>query len=545
MKPQTIPTLQQALSSTLFGSGTTTTPKYGDAVIELDPSELTEITVQPFRAYNSDKLSELADSIRENGQQQPCIVRKKGDKYIILAGRNRKRACEMVGCKVKCIVRECTDAEADLILTDTNLYQRHELLPSELARAYAMQKAAYEAKGERKSTAAIADAYGETVKTVYRYIKLNDLDDSLLPYVDEGRIPVMAGVTLTDTKYLENQKRLADYLDKHVKLKISLKQAEDLLELEEQRNFYSDVLDNFFAGKIELHPTSQAPKSTPTPVKHELSGTLYFCKCGQQIRKSTNADTTGNRLENYRAGHECYGCPYVCSVYTYQKKPDGGFENVISAYECRMSKSLVYNSSIQSFAGDNSNSYISSLDLAFLIRVKEFVETLDDGIVGCDCNAQRGADYMSDGRLRLTITFTKNKKGVAAKKAITDKFFYSDLVRLDMALNDEKQLVLDNLRKACPTAPGLPPLVALTPTPEESKEAPHQEADNGTVNASVEGSSAPNQAVGTGYQRMTHERCNGIKTGYWSPNTKDELIEQLAKYENAYPNGPEGANHEI
>ena len=535
MKPQTIPTLQQALSSTLFGSGTTTTPKYGDAVIELDPSELTEITVQPFRAYNSDKLSELADSIRENGQQQPCIVRKKDGKYIILAGRNRKRACAMIGCKVKCIVRECSDAEADLILTHTNLYQRHELLPSELAAAYAMQKAAYEARGERKSTAAIANTYGEAIKTVYRYIKLNDLDDSLLPYVDEGRIPVMAGVTLIGTEYPGDQQRLAEYLNAHPKLKISMKQAEDLLLLEKEHCWYSDILDDFFAGKIELHPASEAPKSTPTPVKHEPSGTLYFCKCGKQVRKSTSADTTGNRLDNYQAGHECWGCPYVCSVYTYLEKPDVGFENVVSAYECRISKSLVYNSSTQSFADDNSNSYIFSLDLAFLTRVKAFVETLNDGIVGCDYDAQRGADYMPDGRLRMTITFTKNKKGIAAKKAITDKFFYSDLVRLDMALNDEKQLVLDNLRKACPTAPGLPPLVA-----EESEETPQQVANGDAVNVSPEDGSALKPSSGIRYQRMTHERCNGIKTGYWSPNTKDELIEQLAKYENAYPNGPEG-----
>lgn len=32
--------------------------------------------------------------------------------------------------------------------------------------------------------------------------------------------------------------------------------------------------------------------------------------------------------------------------------------------------------------------------------------------------------------------------------------------------------------------------------------------------------------------RLTHERNNGIKTGYWSPNKKDELIEALAAYEN-------------
>lgn len=33
-------------------------------------------------------------------------------------------------------------------------------------------------------------------------------------------------------------------------------------------------------------------------------------------------------------------------------------------------------------------------------------------------------------------------------------------------------------------------------------------------------------------KRLTHERCNGIKTGYWSPEKKDELVKALAEYEN-------------
>ena len=32
-------------------------------------------------------------------------------------------------------------------------------------------------------------------------------------------------------------------------------------------------------------------------------------------------------------------------------------------------------------------------------------------------------------------------------------------------------------------------------------------------------------------ERLTHPRSSGIKTGYWSPNKKDELIERLAAYE--------------
>lgn len=33
-------------------------------------------------------------------------------------------------------------------------------------------------------------------------------------------------------------------------------------------------------------------------------------------------------------------------------------------------------------------------------------------------------------------------------------------------------------------------------------------------------------------ERMTHERVNGIKTGYWSQKTKEEIVQRLAEYEN-------------
>ena len=32
-------------------------------------------------------------------------------------------------------------------------------------------------------------------------------------------------------------------------------------------------------------------------------------------------------------------------------------------------------------------------------------------------------------------------------------------------------------------------------------------------------------------ERLTHPHNSGIKTGYWSPNKNDELIERLAEYE--------------
>ena len=32
-------------------------------------------------------------------------------------------------------------------------------------------------------------------------------------------------------------------------------------------------------------------------------------------------------------------------------------------------------------------------------------------------------------------------------------------------------------------------------------------------------------------ERLTHPRSSGIKTGYWSPETKETLVKRLAQYE--------------
>lgn len=32
-------------------------------------------------------------------------------------------------------------------------------------------------------------------------------------------------------------------------------------------------------------------------------------------------------------------------------------------------------------------------------------------------------------------------------------------------------------------------------------------------------------------QRLTSKRVNGIKSGYWSPAKKDELVQRLGEYE--------------
>ena len=253
MKRQEIPTLEQAYSGTLYG-----TFSGENQIVDMEPSELLEIEDQPFHPYPPDQLAALAESIRQNGQLQPCIVRKLNGQYVILAGRNRKRACELIGCKVKCMVVERDQADANLILTDTNLFQRN-MKPSELAKGYQMQKEALEAKGQRESTSAIARQTGEDRKTIQRYLKLARLSDPLLRMVDENRIPVSVGLDLAD-QTPENQTRLAAYLTGHPERKLNMK---SLGQLKEIADWNCDNLSQLFDKKKKPKSPSRFEQVMP------------------------------------------------------------------------------------------------------------------------------------------------------------------------------------------------------------------------------------------------------------------------------------------
>lgn len=226
IQKQALPSLEQAMSGTLFGN----IKQDSNQIVMLNPDELIEIEDQPFRPYSPEKLEELAEDIKENGQISPCTVRKKDGKYIILAGRNRKKACQIAGVKVSCIIIECDDPTANLVLVNSNLNQRQELLPSEKAFAYKLQKESYEAKGQHKTAAAVAEQNSENVKMIQRYIRLTKLTKELLEMVDEDMLPVTVCVELS---YLDRQDMqiIFSYLSDHPQIGISVEQAKTIRKL--------------------------------------------------------------------------------------------------------------------------------------------------------------------------------------------------------------------------------------------------------------------------------------------------------------------------
>ena len=95
--------------------------------IEPDPE-------QPRKRFDEDALNQLADSITENGLLQPIAVRPHGvDRYLIVAGERRWRACRMAGLtEAPVVVKDVTDEQAMELALVENL-QREDLDPVEEA----------------------------------------------------------------------------------------------------------------------------------------------------------------------------------------------------------------------------------------------------------------------------------------------------------------------------------------------------------------------------------------------------------------------------
>ena len=96
----------------------------------IDPNPL-----QPRSVFDAAKLAELAASIRVNGIIQPLIVRRKGERFELVAGERRLRASKLAGfTEVPVVIQDYADQRLLEIALVENI-QREDLNPIETAQA--------------------------------------------------------------------------------------------------------------------------------------------------------------------------------------------------------------------------------------------------------------------------------------------------------------------------------------------------------------------------------------------------------------------------
>lgn len=95
-------------------------------LIQLPPDTIHPNPAQPRTSFDPDSLSELADSIRQNGLLQPLTVRRTPTgEYQLIAGERRLRACKLAGLSlVSCVVSSCDSRQSAILAMLENLQRR-------------------------------------------------------------------------------------------------------------------------------------------------------------------------------------------------------------------------------------------------------------------------------------------------------------------------------------------------------------------------------------------------------------------------------------
>lgn len=262
----------------------------------VDLSQLDEFPNHPYQVRIDEDLRNLQNSISERGVDEPLIVRNINDRYQVISGHRRMKACELAGIHdVPIRVVDLDDDEAVIMMVDSNLHRR-KLLKSELAFAYRMKHEALKHQGKivedltssqletkysTDTARQLAAEKGTSRAQVYRYIRLTYLNKGLLDLVDEERIAINPAYELSFLSK-EQQEQLLNIIEE-LDATPSLSQAKFFKEMAQDEQLdeelmYDELSEEKLNQKEKLKlETSKLRQYFPrgtTP--REMSEAIYY-----------------------------------------------------------------------------------------------------------------------------------------------------------------------------------------------------------------------------------------------------------------------------
>ncbi|MFR8583484.1 MAG: ParB/RepB/Spo0J family partition protein [Thomasclavelia ramosa] len=261
----------------------------------VDLSQLDEFPNHPYQVRIDEDLRNLQNSISERGVDEPLIVRNINDRYQVISGHRRMKACELAGIHdVPIRVVDLDDDEA-VIMIDSNLHRR-KLLKSELAFAYRMKHEALKHQGKivedltssqletkysTDTARQLAAEKGTSRAQVYRYIRLTYLNKGLLDLVDEERIAINPAYELSFLSK-EQQEQLLNIIEE-LDATPSLSQAKFFKEMAQDEQLDEELMYDELSEekpnqkeklKLETSKLRQYFPRGTTP--REMSEAIYY-----------------------------------------------------------------------------------------------------------------------------------------------------------------------------------------------------------------------------------------------------------------------------
>jgi ParB family chromosome partitioning protein len=150
--------------------------------------------------FSEQELSELADSIRQEGVIQPIMVRRVGTGFELVAGERRLRAAKMAGLtQVPVIVREVDDRQ-HLIYSILENVQRENLNPIEEAEGYQRLVSEFGFSQEK-----VGESVGKNRTTVTNLLRLRKLPDYIQESITQGLLTMGHARALLGAKTPQQQ----------------------------------------------------------------------------------------------------------------------------------------------------------------------------------------------------------------------------------------------------------------------------------------------------------------------------------------------------
>ena len=181
-----------------------------DMLVELKISQIEPNVNQPRKDFDEEKISELAESIKNNGLIQPIVVSKDGDTYKIIAGERRWRAARVAGLKtVPVYVKENIKGKKLLELALIENLQRQDLNSIEEANAYQSLINEYGMTQEQ-----VANVIGKSRPKIANTVRLLNLDERVQEMLISGRISEAHARAIIPIEKKDKQYELALLIEK-------------------------------------------------------------------------------------------------------------------------------------------------------------------------------------------------------------------------------------------------------------------------------------------------------------------------------------------
>jgi ParB family chromosome partitioning protein len=206
-------------------------PSYGDGNVFSCPiDKIVPQRGQPRQHFDSDKLDELASSLREHGLLEPLVVRRRPgqDDFELIAGERRWRAAQRADLKqVLVVVRDVSAKDAFELALIENI-QREDLDAIEFAEA--MDRLVKEHGYTQDTLAQRVGKDRSTIANALRLLRLpaNVRERVVLGELSEGHARALLGAP--------DDKQLSDLAEKVVRGRLSVRQTEALVRSSKDGN---------------------------------------------------------------------------------------------------------------------------------------------------------------------------------------------------------------------------------------------------------------------------------------------------------------------